>query len=132
MFLALRLLVNAGALWAATTLVTGISFTGGAVRFLVVAMVFGLLNALVRPILFLLSLPLLILSLGLFTFVLNAFMLLLTSAFSTSLGLGFEVNGFGAAFVGALIVTVVSFVLSMFAGSPHQRQIRSHDSHRES
>lgn len=131
MYLLLRLLVNAGALWAATTLVTGISFTGGAVRFLVVAMVFGLLNALVRPILFLLSLPLLILSLGLFTFVLNAFMLLLTSAFSTSLGLGFEVSGFRAAFVGALIVTVTSFVLSLFVGGPRTHQTHPNQPRRD-
>ena len=131
MYLALRLLINAGALWAATTLVPGISFTGGTGRFLLVAMVFGLLNALVRPILFLLSLPLLLLSLGLFTFVLNAFMLLLTSAFSTSLGLGFEVIGFGAAFVGALIVTVVSFVLSMFLASTDQHRAPRHGPRRD-
>ena len=56
MYLLLRLLINAGALWAATTLVPGISFTGDLGRVLVVALVFGLLNALVRPILLLLSL----------------------------------------------------------------------------
>ncbi len=114
MYLVLRLLINAGALWAATTLVPGISFTGDTVRFLVVALVFGLLNALVRPILMLLSLPLLILTLGLFTFVLNAVILMITGALSDRLGLGFHVAGFFPAFVGALIVTVVSFVLSIF------------------
>jgi putative membrane protein len=117
MFLLLRLLINAGALWVATTLVGGISYTGGAGRFLVVALVFGLLNALVRPILLLLSLPLLILTLGLFTFVLNAFILMMTGALSGSLGLGFHVEGFAPAFAGALIVTVVSFMLSMFVKS---------------
>ena len=114
MYLLLRLLINAGALWAATTLVPGISFTGDLGRFLFVALVFGLLNALVRPILLLLSLPLLILTLGLFTFVLNAVILMLLGALSSGLGLGFNVAGFVPAFVGALIVTVVSFVLSMF------------------
>lgn len=117
MFLLLRLLINAGALWAATTLVPGISFTGDTSRFLVVALVFGLLNALVRPILLLLSLPLLILTLGLFTFVLNAFILMMTGALSDRLGLGFHVGGFVPAFAGALIVTVVSFMLSMFLKS---------------
>ena len=126
MYLALRLLINAGALWVATSLVPGISFTGGTVRFLAVALVFGVLNALVRPILFVLSLPLLLLTLGLFTFVLNGFMLLLTSAFSTSLGLGFQVHGFGAAFVGALVVTVVSFMLSMFVASGDKPPSHSH------
>ncbi len=115
MFLLLRLLINAGALWAATTLVPGISFTGDTGRFLLVALIFGLLNALVRPILLLLSLPLLILTLGLFTFVLNALILMMLSGLSETLGLGFHVAGFFPAFVGALIVTVVSFVLSMVA-----------------
>ena len=113
MYLLLRLLINAGALWAATTLVPGISFVGDTGRFLVVALVFGLLNALVRPLLLLLSLPLLILTLGLFTFILNAFILMMLGSLSEGLGLGFHVNGFFPAFVGALIVTVVSFVLSM-------------------
>lgn len=113
MYLLLRLLVNAGALWAATTLVPGISFVGDTGRFLVVALIFGLLNALVRPLLLLLSLPLLILTLGLFTFVLNALILMMLGGLSEGLGLGFHVNGFFPAFVGALIVTVVSFVLSM-------------------
>lgn len=117
MFLLLRLLINAGALWVATSLVGGISFTGDTGRFLVVALVFGLLNALVRPILLLLSLPLLILTLGLFTFVLNAFILMMTSALSDRLGLGFHVEGFFAAFLGALIVSVVSLMLSVFLKS---------------
>lgn len=121
MYLLLRLLINAGALWAATTLVSGISFTGDLGRFLVVALVFGLLNALVRPILLLLSLPLLILTLGLFTFVLNAVILMLLGALSNGLGLGFNVAGFVPAFVGALIVTVVSFVLSIFVKSGDDR-----------
>lgn len=122
MFLLLRLLINAGALWAATSLVTGISFTGDTTRFFVVALIFGLLNALVRPILLLLSLPLLILTLGLFTFVLNALILMMLSGLSESLGLGFHVAGFFPAFVGALIVTVVSFLLSIFVKSGSDRQ----------
>lgn len=122
MFLLFRLLINAGALWAATTLVPGISFTGDTGRFLVVALIFGLLNALVRPILLLLSLPLLILTLGLFTFVLNALILMLLGSLSEGLGLGFQVSGFFPAFIGALIVTVVSLVLSMFLRSKDDRK----------
>ena len=122
MFLLIRLLINAGALWAATQFVSGISFTGDIPRFLVVALVFGLLNALVRPILLLLSLPLLILTLGLFTFVLNALILMLLGALSGGLGLGFHVAGFVPAFVGALIVTLVSFVLSIFVKSSDDRR----------
>jgi putative membrane protein len=112
-----RLLINAAALWAATRLVPGITFDGDWRLLLVVALVFGVLNVSVRPILILLTLPLFILTLGLFTFVLNALMLWLTSAVSDALDLGFHVSGFGAAFLGALVVTVVSFMLSLFVAS---------------
>ena len=96
MFLLIRILINAGALWAATQFVSGISFTGDIARFLVVALVFGLLNALVRPILLLLSLPLLILTLGLFTFVLNAVILMLLGALSDVLGKKLPYDSLGA------------------------------------
>src|SRR5688572_9244272 len=114
MWMLWRLLINAAALWAATRLVPGISFDGDWRLLFVVALLFGLLNVLVRPILKLLTLPFLIITLGLFIFVLNAVMLWLTSAISDALGLGFHVDGFRAAFFGALVVTVVSFVLSLF------------------
>jgi putative membrane protein len=112
--LLVRLLVNAAALWVAVRLVPGISFAGDEVRLLLVALVFGVVNAVVRPVLMLLTLPVLILTLGLFTFVLNALMLWLTSALSGALGLGFHVAGFWPAFFGALVVTIVSAVLSLF------------------
>lgn len=112
-----RLLINAAALWAATRLVPGISFDGDWRTLLVVALVFGVLNVSVRPILMLMTLPLLLITLGLFTFVLNAFMLWLTGAISDALGLGFHVGGFGAAFLGALVVSIVSFMLSLFVAS---------------
>ena len=111
-----RLLINAAALWAATRIVDGISFTGNWRLLFAVALIFGVLNVLVRPLLKFLTFPLLILTLGLFTFVLNAFMLWLTGRVSDALDLGFHVAGFGPAFVGALVVTVVSFVLSLFVG----------------
>ena len=78
--------------------------------------VFGVLNASVRPLLKLLSLPILILTLGLFIFVINALMLLLTGWVSGLLDLGFYVEGFWAAFVGGLIVSIVSLLLSIFTG----------------
>ena len=112
-----RLLINAAALWVATRITTGISFDGEWRTLLVVALIFGVLNASVRPLLWFMTLPLLIVTLGLFTFVLNALMLWLTGAISDSLGLGFHVDGFGAAFLGALVVSVVSFLLSLFVAS---------------
>jgi putative membrane protein len=122
--LLLRLLINAAALWVATQVVSGISFTGDWRLLLVVALVFGVLNALVRPILIVLTFPFLLLTLGLFTLVLNAFMLWLTSALSEALGLGFQVRDFWAAFLGALVVSIVSFALSVVLAS--DRADRAH------
>lgn len=117
-----RLLINAAALWAAIRLVSGISFEGEWPLLFAVALVFGVLNAVIRPVLFVLTLPFFIVTLGLFTFVLNAFMLWLTSAASDLFGLRFHVDGFGAAFLGALIVTLVSFALSMLIGRDRRRE----------
>lgn len=124
MWMLSRLLINAAALWVATRLVPGISFDGDWRLLFVVALLFGILNVLVRPILKLLTLPILIVTLGLFIFVLNAVMLWLTGAISDAFNLGFHVEGFLAAFVGALVVAVVSFVLSLFVGSEERRAAR--------
>lgn len=122
MSILVRLLINAAALWVAIRLVPGVSFTGDWRLLFVVALVFGVLNAAVKPVLMLLTFPFLIVTLGLFTFVLNAFMLWLTSALSGALGLGFRVDGFGPAFVGALVVSIVSILLSLFvSGSKDTR-----------
>ena len=108
------MLINAVALWAAIRLVDGVTYTGGVGGLLGVALVFGLVNAVIRPIVTLLSLPALLVTLGLFTFVVNALMLWATSALAGALGIGFRVSGFWAAFLGALVVSVVSLLLSMF------------------
>jgi putative membrane protein len=120
MSILLRLLINAAALWVATQVVDGISFTGDIPRLLGVAVVFGVLNVVVRPILKLATCPFYILTLGLFTFVVNAVMLLITSAASEALGLDFHVAGFVPAFIGALVVTIVSFALSLFVGPDNE------------
>ena len=120
MLLLLRLIVNAVALLITAWIVPGI-YLGAAgphptkhdwTTLLIVALIFGAVNAVIRPILILLSLPLEIITLGLFTFVINAFMLLLTSWIAQGMGLGFRVDGFLTALIGALIISVVSFVLS--------------------
>jgi len=116
MIFLLRLLINAAALWVAILLVDGIEHRGSWWSLLFVALVFGLLNASIRPLLKLLSLPIIILTLGLFIFVINALMLLLTGWVSGQLNLGFYVNGFWDAFFGGLIISVVSFLLSLFTG----------------
>jgi putative membrane protein len=112
----LRLLINAAALWVAIQLVDGIDHRGSWWSLLLVALVFGVLNASIRPLLKLLSLPVIILTLGLFIFVINALMLLMTGWVSGVLNLGFYVDGFWDAFFGGLIVSIISLLLSMFAG----------------
>jgi putative membrane protein len=118
MSVVIRLLINAAALWVATRIVPGVSYQGDGLLLIVVALVFGVLNVAVKPILFVLTLPFWLVTLGLFTFVLNAIMLWLTGRLSSALGLGFHVNGFAAAFFGALVVTLVSFALSAFVAEP--------------
>jgi len=112
-----RLVINALALWVATQAVNGISFKGDWLLLLGVSLVFGVLNIVVRPVLKLLTLPFFFITLGLFTFVLNAFMLWLTGLVSMALGFGFYVDGPGAALVGGLVVSVVSFALSLVVKS---------------
>ena len=81
---------------------------------LCVAVVFGVVNTVVKPIVTLLSIPAILLTLGVFFLVINALMLWLTGWLSTSLGLGFHVEGIGAAFLGAIVVSLVAWALSIF------------------
>ncbi len=103
----IRLFVTAAALSAAAYLVPGIELTGGIGDALVVAFVFGAVNALLKPFAMLLSLPFLILTLGLFTFLVNAAMLMITAGLTDAL----EVSGLWPAMVGSLVVSVVSTFL---------------------
>ncbi len=112
----IRLLVNAAALWVATRIVPGVSYAGGALPLLGVALVFGVVNAVIGPVLKILTFPIIILTLGIFALIINGLMLMLTSALSSALGLGFHVRGFWAAFWGALVVSLVSTILSLFIG----------------
>lgn len=115
--LLLRWLINALALFAAAVVVKGIGVEeaqwAGWVVFVFVALIFGLVNALIRPLLKLLTCPLILLTLGLFTLVINALMLWLTGSISQFLHLGFYVRDFGAAFWGGLVVSIVSVVLNV-------------------
>lgn len=108
-----RLLVNAAALWVATRLVPGVSYEGGTLPLLGVALVFGVVNAFLRPVAKILTFPLIIVTLGIFALVINGLMLWLTSSLSSALGLGFHVSGFWAAFWGGLVVSIVSMMLSL-------------------
>jgi putative membrane protein len=107
--LVIRLFVNAVALWVAAQLVGGIHLVGEFWAVLLVAAVFGIVNALIRPVMLLLSLPLLVLTLGLFTLVVNALMLMLTAWLVQAL----TVEGFWPALWGGLLISVVSFLFSV-------------------
>lgn len=105
----IRLIINASALAVAATYVEGIHLTGGTMDLLGVAFVFGLVNALVKPIVFFFSLPFLVLSLGLLAFVLNGAMLLLTARLLEN----FSVDGLGPAIIGSIVISLVSMFMGM-------------------
>lgn len=120
MSILLRLATNALGLLVAAWIVPGfhLRVAGGHPRaddwvaLVIVALIFGAVNVVIRPVVLLLALPLQILTLGLFTYVVNALMLLLTSWIAQGMGLGFRVDGFVPALLGALIISLVSFALS--------------------
>ena len=118
MTLLLRLVGNAIALYVASTLIDGIQFgAGGEVDFgslLAVTLIFGVVNAIIKPFVKLVTCPAYLVTLGLFTFVVNALMLLLTGWLADLLNVDFQVDGFGAAFLGAIVISFVSFLLSLF------------------
>ncbi len=113
----IQILINAGALYAADFLIDGISFVGEWWKFLLVALAFSLLNTYLRPILRILTLPITLVTMGIFLLIINAAMLMLTSAISEQLQLGFSVADFGAAFLGAIVVSIVGWILSMVIGA---------------
>lgn len=109
----IQIAINAIALWAAVNIVPGMHFAGEWWKLVLVAIAFSLVNTYVRPILRVLTLPISVLTLGIFLIVINALMLLLVSAVSEQLKLGFTVADFGAAFLGAIVVALVGFLLAV-------------------
>ncbi|MBN8656883.1 MAG: phage holin family protein [Anaerolineae bacterium] len=109
----IRWVINAVALFAAVWIVPGIDYLGDWVGILWLALIIGLLNSLVRPLLKFLTCPLIILTLGLFTLVINTGMLLLTRTIGQSLGIGLSVDSFWSALLGSLVMSLVSIVMSV-------------------
>ncbi len=109
----LRWLINAVGLYLAIRFVPGITFGGGWLGLLGLALIFGLVNAFLRPLLQLLTCPLILLTLGLFTIVINMAMLKVTEYLGNAFGLGMTIDGWGPLFLGSLIISVVSIVLSL-------------------
>lgn len=137
----IRIAINAVALWVAAAVVPGITLvddqaetSAKVVTVLVVAAIFGLINVVVRPIAMFLSLPALILTLGLFTLIVNAAMLQLTSWISGNLDLSFHVDEFfWSAVLGGLIISLVSWALNVVApdGRDYGRRDRGYLSARD-
>ncbi|MCP2325330.1 putative membrane protein [Hamadaea flava] len=118
----IRVLVTAGALWVAAAIVDGIDVTatttwGKIGTYLLVALIFGFVNAIIKPIVKLVGCVFYILTLGLISFVVNALLFLLVGWLAGVLNIPFEVNGFWAGFWGAIIVGVVSWVVNLAFGS---------------
>lgn len=113
----IQILVNAAALWVAVQIVPGLDFSGDIWKLLLVAFIFGVINAFIRPILLIFTLPITIMTLGLFLLVINALLLLLTGAISGELSLGFTVADFFAALLGSIVISIVGLLLSMLIGT---------------
>jgi putative membrane protein len=118
MSLIVRLVVNAIALWVATVIISGVEIESASTQnrvltLVAVAAIFALVNIVVRPVVRLFSLPLYIVTLGLFTFVVNALMLWLTSWIAGQLDVPFNVDGFWPAVLGGLVVSFVSWLLNL-------------------
>jgi putative membrane protein len=121
----LHWLINAAAIWAAFMLIPGIHAQHQSLpALLLLAAVFGLMNTFVRPVLKLLSCPMLILTLGLGSLLINAFMFWMTGWVASAFGVGFQVSGFWPAFFGALVVTVVSSLLHLILPTGEASQDR--------
>ncbi len=118
----LRWLITGIALYAAVQLVPGITYEGGWTTLAGMALIVGLLNAFVRPLLALMSCPLIIVTMGLFILVLNAAVFLLAARLASVFGVSFFVSGFGSAFWGALVVGIVSFFMNLWVRDKEEEE----------
>jgi putative membrane protein len=126
----LRILANMGALAVATWVLSGITLTAPTtgrkvLTLLVVALIFGVVNAIVKPIFTLFTACFVVLTLGLFLVVINALMLMLTSWLSDQFNLGWSVDGFWTAVWGSIIISIVSFILNAFIRDPDDDRRRA-------
>ncbi|WP_046471269.1 phage holin family protein [Allosalinactinospora lopnorensis] len=119
MSIIIRIIVNAIALWAAVFLIQGINVTAGTASeqilvYLAVGAIFGVVNAVIKPIVKTVGCAFYVLTLGLIALVVNALLLMLTAWAAEQIGLAFTIDGFWPAFWGAIVVAVVSWLLSLF------------------
>jgi putative membrane protein len=117
----LKWLITSLAIFAAIYLVPGIHFTGPGWQLGIIAAIFSIVNLLLRPILTLITCPMIILTLGLFSVAINALMLMLTANVAIYLGIEYSIDSFTAAFIGALVISFTSLILNMLAGEGNVR-----------
>ena len=110
----IRWIINSLAVWAAVSFVPGINWTNDWISIIVLGLILTLVNGIVRPMAKLVGCLPIILTLGLFTLIINAFLFWLTGTIGQAFGVGFTVDGFWPAFLGGLVVSVVSLVLGIF------------------
>jgi len=115
-YMILKIMINALSIAAAVKFVDGIVFTGEWWKMIIIGAVFGIVNSLIKPIVTIFTFPLIILTLGLFTLIVNTIMLIITAKLSIPLELGLRIYGFWPAFKGALIISLVSIMLSWITG----------------
>lgn len=126
--LILRWLISSLSIFSAVFLVPGIDFVGPGWEIGIVALVFGLVNVGVRPILTFITCPLVLLTFGLFGLVINAVLLIVTAQIAGALGVQFTVNGFWPAVGGGFVIAVVSLILNILAGEmPMQVEVRRNE-----
>lgn len=124
-YLILRIMINALSIAMAVKVVDGITFVGEWWKMILIGAVFGIVNSFLKPLITLFTLPLIILTLGLFTLIVNTLMLVITVELSEPLRLGLQIDGFWPAFKGALIISIVSMLLSWLTGLKKMKYYRS-------
>ena len=112
----LQWLITSLAIFAAFSLVPGITFSGNGYEIGIIAMIYSVINLLIRPVLTLITCPMIILTLGTFTVIINAILLLLTANFAKFLGIDFHVEPFMTALIGAIVISLTTFVLNLLSG----------------
>ncbi len=112
----LRIMINALSIGIAVKVIDGITFTGEWWKMIIIGAVFGVVNAFIKPMITFFALPLIIFTLGLFTLFINTLMLIITVELSEPFKLGLSINGFLPAFKGAIVISIVSILLSWLSG----------------
>ncbi|MCL5022408.1 MAG: phage holin family protein [Nitrospirae bacterium] len=130
-YLILRVMINALSIVVAVKLVDGITFSGEWWKMIIVGAVFGIVNSIIKPLVQFFTIPFIVLTLGLFTLIINTLMLELTAALSGTFNLGFRISGFWSAFWGAIIVSIVSMLLSWITGLKRMRYYKNTDKWQE-